>query len=706
MLSCSTKKDTFINRNYHSIATKYNVLYNGKEAFKLGLEQLNSNYQDNYWEQLPIEPLKVDVLALPGMKADADNSPQEFEKAEEKAVKAIQMHSMVVARQERNNQIDDAYLLLGKARYYSKRFVPALEAFNFVIYNYPNASLMNETRIWQAKTQIRLQNEEQAIDNLKTLLENDDLPSEIKEAAHTAIAMAYTQADSIQQVVKHLNKAVETAVNKEQTARNYFVLGQLYRQKQAIDSSNIAFQKVIDLKKAPYKYKIHAHIEKAKNVSNQNEATATIEVLNKLIKDRDNRPYLGELYYQLGNLQKSLDLELAIINFKNSLSSKDVPTIQKELSFEAVGNLYFDKAQFLTAGSYYDSVLQITESENSKRVRRLARKRANLNEVILYENTAKVTDSILNIVAMSKEDQAAYFTTYIEKLKSQEEKQQQKINTGSQIESANKIENTSGKWYFYNVQTVGFGAQEFRKIWGNRPLEDNWRLSEKTQLVINETNQFTNQNNLQITDSEKYNLDFYLNRIPTNTLLIDSIRTDRNNAYYKLGIIYKEQFKEVELAINKLEKVLTFNPDKSIELPAKYHLYKIYSSQNNEKAETLKNDIITNFSTSKYAKIITNPSEFLVEDDENSPENVYAEVYYEYKEEQFESVIQKATNAISRFEGQEIVPKFELLKAYAIGKKDGLIAFKQALDFVAMNYPNTEEGKKALEVIDTIKTKI
>ena len=38
--------------------------------------------------------------------------------------------------------------------------------------------------------------------------------------------------------------------------------------------------------------------------------------------------------------------------------------------------------------------------------------------------------------------------------------------------------------------------------------------------------------------------------------------------------------------------------------------------------------------------------------------------------------------------------------------KEGLEAFQIALDFVATNYPNTEEGKKALEVIETIKSKI
>lgn len=706
-VGCSTKKDAFLNRNYHAISTKYNVLYNGKEALRIGLLELNANYEDNYWERLTIEPLKVDKILSPGMSPDTDNSPKEFEKAEEKAVKAIQKHSMVIERQERNKQVDDAYLLLGKARYYSKRFVPALEAFNFVILNYPNADLINETKIWQSKAHIRLQNEEQAVENLNLLLKDKSLDSDITEDAHTAIAMAYTKMGETQQVINHLNSAVASENNKVQTARNLFILGQIYREKNFIDSSNIAFQRIIDLKKGPYKYKIHAQIEKAKNITTKEDAVNIIAELIKLTKDRDNRPYLDELYYHLGILETSQNTEKAIEYFKKSLQAANSRSFQNELTYEAIGNLHFDKAEFLEAGAYYDSILQITNDDNTKRIRRLIRKRNNLNEVILYENIVKTNDSIIEIIGMSDDERIDFFTAHIERLKADEEKLQQISNTGSGFLSSgrmNKIEDrNSGTWYFYNSQAVGFGEQEFKRIWGTRPLEDNWRLSDKTQMFLGIDNPKVVQSNSQIDNSMKYELSYYLANISTEKGKIDTIKNERNNAYYKLGLIYKEQFKEIDLAISKLEKLLTFNPDSEILLPAKYHLFKIYNGQNNDKSIPLKNDIVTNYPNSKYAKIILNPNEFINDTTNNLPEKEYAAIYYEYKDEKFESVIEKTTLAISKFEGKEIVPKFELLKAYAIGKKEGPAAFKQALDFIVMNYPNTEEGKKAQEMIASIK---
>jgi tetratricopeptide (TPR) repeat protein len=710
VISCSTKKDAFLNRNFHAMNTKYNVLYNGNEALRIGLIKLNSNYEDNYWERLPIEPLKVDVLALPGMAIDTDDSPKEFERAEEKAVKAVQKHSMLIARQERNNQIDNAYLLLGKSRYYSKRFVPALEAFNFVILNYPRADLINETKIWQAKTLVRLQNEEQAITNLNYLLKDEKLSSEIKEDAHTAIAMAYLKMDSLQQVSNHLNKATLTDTNKEQTARNLFVLGQIYRKKKLLDSSNSAFQKVIDFTNSPFKYKIHAHIEQAKNVSNKEEAIAYIEILKKIVKDRDNRPFLDQLNYHLGLLVKEDDSEKAITYFKQSLQHSKKNDFQKELTYESLGNSFFDKTTYLVAGAYYDSILQITQSNNTKRVRSIKRKRDKLNDVIFYENISKRNDSILKLVAMTEKERKTYFSDYIITLRAKDKEKQAKIS--ADLERAKQSQkklvklNNTGKWYFYNIQTVSFGKEEFKALWGNRPLEDNWRLNSKTVIEIDKEIAVENLNVVEVGSVKRYEVWYYTDEIPTSKVKIDSIITERNSAYFNLGIIYKEQFKELALATTKLDTLLTFNPVSTILLPSKYHLYKIYSTQNNKKANSLKEDIVKDFPNSKYAKIILNPNKDLNDENEMNPEDEYALVYYDYKEELFEGVIEKSTIAIHKYEGEQIVSKFELLKAYAIGKKEGILAFKEALDFVAMNYPNTQEGKKALEVIDIIKIKL
>ena len=130
--SCSTKKDTFVNRNWHALNTKYNTLYNGNIAFEEGRTELNNTYHDDYWEVLPVERLEV----TDEIKLDSEDNNPNFIIAEEKATKAIQKHSMDIKDVERNPQTDEAFLLLGKARYFDQRYIPALEAFNYIINKY------------------------------------------------------------------------------------------------------------------------------------------------------------------------------------------------------------------------------------------------------------------------------------------------------------------------------------------------------------------------------------------------------------------------------------------------------------------------------------------------------------------------------------------------------------------------------------------
>ena len=260
--ACSTKKNTIVSRSWQSLNTKFNVLFNGKESFAKGIEALHDTYKDDWFNQLPIEPIqfeeeKITVRQLNSRIGSGFGSPKNnekkssspFEVAEAKAVKAIQKHGMNFDGEERNSQIDDAYLLLGKARYYDQRFIPSIEAFNYIIASYPFANLINETKIWRAKANIRNDNEEFAIESLKLLLqikdsEEADLPQKIKEEGYTTLAMAYVQSDSLQKAKESLMKATESMSNRAQGARNLFVLGQMYSAEDKKDSASIVFNKI------------------------------------------------------------------------------------------------------------------------------------------------------------------------------------------------------------------------------------------------------------------------------------------------------------------------------------------------------------------------------------------------------------------------------------------------------------------------------
>ena len=696
------------------MTTKYNVIYNGNIAFDAAKEQLDATYEDNFWDRLPIEPLKIEeeFIPLPGQSNSKSDEAQGFDKAEEKAVKAIQKHSMVIDGFEKNKQIDESYLLLGKSRYYLQRFIPALEAFTFGIENYPNANLYNRTRIWKAKTHIRLQNEELAIETLNLVLKNIDINDEDYEKAHTAMAMAYTKLDSTHLVIDHLKKSTYYFSDKEQSARNLFILGQIYREENKIDSSNMVFESLAYMKKIPRKYKIHATLERAKNYYEVDSTDATIYALYELIEDRDNREYLDELYYQAGLIaQTNENTTNAMAYFENSVLYNKAKPYQKSLSYEKLGDLYFDNTSFKLAGSYYDSVLQIPINQNTKRIRKIIRKRESLNDVIFYENIAKRNDSIIRLSAMTAEEQTSFFQNHIDALKVKEEeerikKEQETINSGiGAFDNVGSLQNDkSDTFYFYNTQLVGLGKQQFKNRFGNRPLADNWIISEFNNII--DTNPKNQNIDIVINDDKKYDVDYYLEQIPTSKTKLDSITNQRNDAYYNLGLIYKEQFKEYELAAIDFEKFLNNNPSKNLILPTKYHLYKTYANFNTELSNKYRDDIVNNYPESRYTEIIKNPKSVLsFGKDEDSPEYIYKNTYLCYQEQDYEYALENVNDALEKFEGSELEAKFELLKAYLLLKTQGEKEFIDKLNFVIINYPNTVESEHAKTVLEKMQNK-
>ncbi len=702
---CSTKKDAFINRNWHGMNTKYNVLYNGGIAFEKGREELNAGYQDDYWEILPIERLSVSGQ----VKLDSEDNNPNFIIAEEKATKAIQKHSMDIEEVERNPQTDEAFLLLGKARYFDERYIPALEAFNYILKKYDESDKLNEASIWREKVNIRLENEELAIKNLKRLMRIEDLKDQEYADARAMMAQAYINLKAPDTAIQQLKIASYYTKKNPEKGRYYFIIGQLYNQLQYKDSANYAFDKVIELnRKSPRVYMINAHLQKIRNTELTDENKEELfEYLTHLEEDRENRPYLDKIYRQVAEYHLATQSDsLAVLYFNRSLRATQNEPKLNALNYENLAVHYFDLDQYRTAGAYYDSVLT-NLSENTKKYRAIKKKLDNLEDVVKYENVVQYADSVITLYNLPKEGQIAFFEAHITALKkakeAAEKKEVERITQGFAAFAKSKGgKENKGKFYFYNITSLGYGKNEFTNKWGNRTLEDDWRWSNKNTISLAEEDNPDRANggalDLDPTDEERFSLDFYMDRIPTDVSLIDSLKTERNFANYQLGLIYKEKFKENLLAAGKLEEVLKSNPEERLVLPSKYNLYKIYEEEGSALAEVMKADIVKNHSGSRYAEILLNPSA-VIEDNANTPDSQYERLYKMFQEQEFLKVIAESEENINKYTGDPIVPKFEMLKANAIGRLQGFENFKEALNYVALTYPNNPEGKKAEQMV-------
>ncbi|MDG1730517.1 MAG: hypothetical protein P8I04_11725 [Algibacter sp.] len=713
--SCSRKKDKFINRNFHAVTAEFNALFNGYNALEQGKQSLNNAYFDNYWEVLPIERMQIfEDVVLPGQSKN-----ENFTRAEEKAVKAIQKHSMNIKGKEKNPQMDEAYLLLGKTRYFDQRFIPALEALNYILYKYPASDKINQAKVWREKANIRLDNNELAIENLKRLLKQEDIEGQDLADATSILAQAYLNTKSVDSAITQLEIASNATKNNDERGRYRFIQGQLYNELGYKDSANIAFDKVIELnRRTPRIYMISAHLEKIKNFDfeNGNKLEVT-ELLSELEENRENRPFLDKIYHQIGayHLQNGSD-SLAVAYYNKSLRTDTRDKILKSKNYETLGDMNFDASVYAEAGMYYDSTMS-NLALNSKPYRVIKRKRDNLEDVIYYEAIAKVNDSVLRLVNLSEPEKLAYFESFIEVLKEQaeaEKEKQEAAERNSGLATVNSIgaqpnrvgsQATANNFYFYNPTTVAYGKNEFVKTWGDRRLEDNWRWSSKG-ISGGANSSPTLDIVASASDEERFDPQFYVSKIPSTEKEIDSISKTRNYAYYQLGLIYKEKFKEYELAKDKFQNLLRSNPEERLILPSKYNLFKIYELLGEKgEASIAKEDIIAKYPDSRYATLLKNP-ELVSERDENSPESLYEALYIQHKNQEYADVISKSEEYIKTFDGEPMVPKFELLKATATGRLYGYEAYKKAVNYLAITYANTFEGKQAKNIEANILPKL
>lgn len=712
LVGCSRKKDSFINRNFHAVTAEYNTLFNGYTALEQGRNSLNTEYRDNYWAILPVERMQIaEEVVLPGQSKNA-----EFTKAEEKAVKAIQKHSMNIQGKEKNPQMDEAYLLLGKSRYFDQRFIPALEAFNYILYKYPASDKINQAKVWREKTNMRLDNSELAIVNLKRLLEQETLEGQDLADATSILSQAYINTKHLDSALTQMAVAAKSTQKDNEKGRYFFIKGQLYNALKKGDSANLAFDKVIDLnRKIPRKYLINAHLEKAKNFNySSGDKLVFTELLTALEEDRENRPFLDHIYHQKAQYYLTVGNDsLAQVYYKKSLRENSQDKILVATNYETLGDMSFDANLYKDAGAYYDSTMT-SIIKNSKPFRIIKRKRENLDDVIYYEGIAEVNDSILKLVSLSETERLLFFEEFTTKLKLEAEAELEKQaildqKKGLAVNNAGNTQansfaktrqdaGTSSNFYFYNDQTVAYGKNEFLRIWGDRELADNWRWSSKSSSVNAVVLESGSDGSAE---NEMFDPEYYLAQIPSDPEVIATLKKDRNYAYYQLGLIYKEKFKEYNLSKNKFLALLKSDPEERLILPSKYNLYKIYELQG-EKGELLiaKNDITVNYPDSRYAQILNNPN-LAAERDENSPESVYENTYKLFQNQEFNRVISLSDKHISTFEGDAIVPKFELLKAFAIGRLNGFEAYEEAINAVAVNYANTSEGIQAQDIINS-----
>ena len=629
ILACSPRKDGFVNRKYQGFTTQYNVLFNGQEALKSELTNREKSYKDNFYapyiklltyeeqasastmDNLGFTPNTEGVPPSDFFRDDApDNSSGNtgntagaLQVAEIKALKAIEKHSMLFNGKEKNKKIFDAYLLLAKARLFQGKALEALDAINIMKKNFAKDKRLNLVKIYEAYAYGKMKDYYQADENFRDLKEEKLRKSE-KKLLSVFYSEMLLEAGKKEEAITELEEAYQFNKNKKLRSRIAFLRGQILaslgENEKARESFVTAYKNARD-----FEFEVKSQIEIAKTFNGKDdEYEGAKKYLENISKKGTYASRKNEFYYALGLMaNKAGKKDEAQDYFKKSVKEKISDSQIRGLAYYEIGKKHFEENDYLSAGVYYDSAYAAMNYPPAKE--NLKSLTENIKQVSKNYYLIKKNDSILNLTKMSNDERIAYFNKHIETLKTKEAKQEIERKK-TEKEKNNKFETTdfallngtdnsnsfldftggSKSFYFANQSTISKGESAFKQIWGNRASTDNWRTSTKQNSIEDLKNEALGINSAH--NPRRYEPDFYIEKIPTKTEELTTLKKDRDTASLGLGRMYDNYFSNIPLATKTLYDLVDSKTDEDTEQQALYHIFSMNYEKNPKDAERAK----------------------------------------------------------------------------------------------------------------------
>jgi tetratricopeptide (TPR) repeat protein len=727
---CSVEKNTGATRFYQGMTARYNIYFNGYESFKAGLVKISRGYQDDY-----AELLKVFEYSDPSTSSLCSS---DMERAIQKASKLISLKSItakpefkknhelseeekkLVERKVFNKWVDDSYLLIGKARFYKHEYNDATSIFKYCITDANDPSIKTEAVIWLARIYNETGNYSESFRLLNELNITTDFAKSLKSMYYTTLADLFIKQKRYPEAIDPLGKSIEIVSGKRARYRFTYLLAQLYEKTGNGAKAMSLYRKVVNMN-PPYDVEFNAKINIAGvfDVNSGNPQEIRRE-LDRMLNDSKNKEYQDQIYFALGNLSMKEGKESEALGyFRKSATSKSQNQNQKGRSYLALAGHYFNKPDYMKAGTYYDSAIFFLDQKYPDYLA-IKTKSQSLDALVSQLTIIQREDSLQKVARMSEPERNALISSIIDKIIKDESEgktagNSDQYNLGQYYENERRFQGNidqEGKWYFYNQTALTFGRTEFRKRWGDRKFEDNWRRSNKTRVNNTQASNNPNETDQKSTDTLSAKIDykkppFYLKNLPLNDSLINISNDKIAIAMLNAGKAYAERIPDLVKATEIFESLINRFPSNELVPEALYNLYNINKEGNHAKSEAYRQRLLQKYPDNEFAKILSDPDYYQKKMTEfKMAEKTYDDAYSAYTSEKFTDVISISDDALKRFPQDQLAPKFLLIRAYSIGRTSDERTFKQELNDLIKAWPATAESKKAGEIIAYLNQKM
>ncbi len=717
---CSPESAGIMGHTYHNVTAKYNAYFIAREKLNEVQLKIEESHKHNFNKTLLVlAPIDSNIV-----KSDSVALADVIKKA-----------SIAIQRHKVSKWVDDSYILVGKTRMLNGEYEESIETFKYVNVKSEDKQTQYQSLINLIRTFVEYEeynNAQAVIDYLlrRKLNKQNKIDFYIQAASFSQLS------NNPNNLIKYLTLAVELMPKSDDKARMHYILGQLF-QKAALDAMAYENYELVIANNPPYEFFFHARLNMARvtELSEGADIKKIRRYFEQLLKDGKNKEFKDKIYYEMAEFElKQNKLDLAIDYYKASVSESVNNERQKSFAYHKLGIVYFEELKKYTiAKAYYDSAAQ-TMPKDEDIYEAVFNRQQVLSDFVEQITTIETNDSLISMAKMDSTSLNALFEDLRNKriAKEEEEAKQKRKEARNQgavaqvggFEGSNAFNqnvNTSGKFYFYDASSVARGQAQFKRTWGNRALQDNWRFEASSintvegeePLAQNESNLTTteavvdNDSGLSAYEADKN--EFYSN-IPFKQEEQQALLDEIEMALYSLGNIYNFDLKEKADAIETYENLLQRFPETTFKAEILYLLFVDYKEIAPELSAKYGKELTTNFPETIFAKLVINPNYR----EENNAASAKVKILYEkaysaYHLEDFDSANFYIQYGLQNYPENDYEDNLKLLEALIIGKIEGKSNYLFRLQEFVANYPGSElldYSKKLMAAIEDYNNKI
>lgn len=567
-----------------------------------------------------------------------------------------------------------------------------------------------EGLLWLARTYIERQDYNEAASILNQLDADPNTQDDVKRQIAPVQAHYFLIQKQYENAIAPLQIAISRAKKKQEKARYAYIIAQIHQKAGRGEESFAYYEKVVKYS-GSYEMRFSARLSMAQNDYLNGKATAEqiTKDLEKMAKDIKNEEYLDQIYYTLADIAlKASNKPVAINYLKKALQFSNDKSAQKPEAYYLLAELYYESQDFVNAKNYFDSTLLVLP-KTDERYDKVTAFSDNLTEIAANIIIIQEQDSLLAISKLSDKDKEALAYQIrkqeeedrISNLKNSTSKPLDKFSKGKARAKRPGDKSTPSTFFAYNERTVKKGKKDFQKRWSNRPLEDDWRRSNR-RGAGNEV-----ENEIVVVDVPlgaltEEDINKLLKDVPSSAVEIKIAEDKIIDALFILGSLYRDRLQLTEKAIETLEILDSRFPGNKHEVDSWYFLYLSHTDMGNTaKAKEYYDKIVTKYPTTTYARVLLDPNFLETSKEEERRLTIYYNQTYDaFENGKYDDAAQRAVKAADLFGPANVLqPRFALLNAMCLGNLQGIEAYKQELRGIISKYPDTPEQTRAREIL-------